>query len=52
MITKKTIIETTNKETKIVYLLQIGLFKEDVLKEMDENQLNELVETATEIKGF
>jgi len=45
-------IQEQNKETKINYLLQIGLFKEEVLREMNENQINELTETAVKIKGY
>ena len=40
------------KESKINYLKNIGLFNEGSLREMDEKQINELVQSAVEVKGF
>ncbi|MBU0958270.1 MAG: hypothetical protein KKF56_05685 [Nanoarchaeota archaeon] len=46
------LIEQTDRQTKLDYLNRIGLFREDVLNEMEDEQLNELVKIGVEIKGY
>ena len=43
-------IRHESRNTKIAYLLQMGLFKEKALREMPSKQLDELTEVAVRIK--
>jgi len=52
IITKEKLIKTMKRESKINYLKNIGLFNEGALREMDADQLNELVQSAVEVKGY
>jgi len=45
-------IKQIDKNTKIEYLLKSNLFKENVLREMDLYDLDNLFKIALEIKGF
>jgi len=52
IIKKNKLIQKMNKDTKVNYLRNIGLFNENTLREMDADQINELVASALEVKGF
>lgn len=46
------LVKHIDRETKENYLKRIGLYKEEAIEEMSDNQLNELVEVALEVKGY
>lgn len=45
-------VQKTDRQTKEEYLGKVGLFKEEAIKEMPDEQLNELVVTGLRVKGF
>ncbi len=49
---KQSVIQTADRTTKINYLKGIGLFKLDSLNGMSETELNGLVLSAVEVKGY
>ena len=49
---RKEVLSKHNKETKINYLKGMNLFNDEALREMDIEQINELVDNAMQVKGF
>lgn len=45
-------IQKVDRETKEDYLMKVGLFHKEAIKEMSDTQLNELIEQAVKVKGF
>jgi len=46
------ILKALKRSVKINYLKGMNLFKEDQLKEMDNAEINNLIKTALEVKGY
>jgi len=49
---REKVLAKHDKATKIGYLKGIGLFDANALLEMEESQINELVDSAMQVKGF
>lgn len=49
---RKEVLAKHNKATKIRYLEGVGMFNSQALKEMDEKEITELVDSAMQVKGF
>jgi len=49
---KYVIEKMTSRKDKETYLRNIGLFKEEAIKNMSDKELNELIEVALKVKGI
>ena len=45
-------LQKISQEDKINFLLKSGLYQEDTLKEMSQEELNELTEAGLQATGF
>jgi hypothetical protein len=46
------LVEKAEREVKVKYLMDIGLFKKEALDNMSDKEINDLIYTALEVKGF
>ena len=48
----KNLIEKAERDVKVRYLMDIKLFKKKALDEMNDKEINDLIYTALEVKGY